>query len=49
MRTTRPEAGNKYYITRANGGYSYAIKKWISYYWYFKKLLLIYFGTYYTK
>lgn len=26
MRTTRPEAGNKYYITRANGGYSYAIK-----------------------
>ena len=26
MRTTRPEAGNKYYITKANGGYSYAIK-----------------------
>lgn len=26
MRTTKPEAGNKYYITRANGGYSYAIK-----------------------
>ena len=26
MRTTRPEAGNKYYITKNNGGYSYAIK-----------------------
>ena len=26
MRTTRPEAGNKYYITKANGGYSNAIK-----------------------
>lgn len=26
MRTTRPEAGNKYYITVGNGGYSYAIK-----------------------
>ena len=26
MRTTRPEAGNKYYITKSNGGYSYAIK-----------------------
>jgi peptidoglycan hydrolase-like protein with peptidoglycan-binding domain len=25
-RLTRPEAGNKYYITRANGGYSDAIK-----------------------
>lgn len=25
-RTTRPEKGNKYYITKANGGYSYAIK-----------------------
>ena len=24
-RTTRPEAGNKYYIRRANGGYSNAI------------------------
>lgn len=26
MRTTKPTAGNKYYITKANGGYSYAIK-----------------------
>lgn len=26
MRTTKPEAGNKYYITKANGGYSNAIK-----------------------
>lgn len=26
MRTTRPEAGNKYYITKANGGYSNAVK-----------------------
>lgn len=26
MRTTRPEAGNKYYITKDAGGYSYAIK-----------------------
>lgn len=26
MRTTKPEAGNKYYITKANGGYSSAIK-----------------------
>lgn len=26
MRTTKPEAGNKYYITKANGGYSGAIK-----------------------
>ena len=26
MRTTKPEAGNKYYITKANGGYSPAIK-----------------------
>lgn len=26
MRTTKPEAGNKYYITKANGGYSDAIK-----------------------
>ena len=26
MRTTRPEAGNKYYITKTNGGYSNAIK-----------------------
>ena len=25
-RTTKPEAGNKYYITRENGGYSDAIK-----------------------
>lgn len=25
-RMTKPEAGNKYYITRAAGGYSYAIK-----------------------
>jgi surface antigen len=25
-RTTKPEAGNKYYITKANGGYSSAIK-----------------------
>ena len=25
-RTTKPEAGNKYYITKANGGYSDAIK-----------------------
>lgn len=26
MRTTKPEAGNKYYVTKANGGYSDAIK-----------------------
>lgn len=26
MRTSKPEAGNKYYITKANGGYSDAIK-----------------------
>jgi len=26
MRTTKPEAGNKYYITKANGGWSDAIK-----------------------
>ena len=26
MRTTKPEAGNKYYITKANGGYSTAIQ-----------------------
>lgn len=26
MRTTRPEAGNKYYITKAKGGYSNAIE-----------------------
>lgn len=26
MRTTKPEAGNKYYITKANGGYSNAIQ-----------------------
>jgi surface antigen len=26
MRTTKPEAGNKYYITKASGGYSAAIK-----------------------
>ena len=26
MRTTKPEAGNKYYITKANGGWSNAIK-----------------------
>ena len=26
MRTNKPEAGNKYYITKANGGYSDAIK-----------------------
>lgn len=26
IRTTKPEAGNKYYITKANGGYSNAIK-----------------------
>lgn len=26
MRTTKPEAGNKYYITKANGGYSNAVK-----------------------
>lgn len=26
MRTTKPEAGNKYYITKAKGGYSNAIK-----------------------
>lgn len=26
MRTTKPGAGNKYYITKANGGYSNAIK-----------------------
>ena len=26
MRTTKPEAGNKYYITKANGGYSDAVK-----------------------
>ena len=26
MRTTKPVAGNKYYTTKANGGYSYAIK-----------------------
>lgn len=25
-RTTKPEKGNKYYITKSNGGYSYAIK-----------------------
>ena len=25
-RTTKLEKGNKYYITKANGGYSYAIK-----------------------
>lgn len=25
-RTTKPEAGNKYYITKARGGYSYAIQ-----------------------
>lgn len=26
MRTTKPEAGNKYYITKAKGGYSNAVK-----------------------
>ena len=26
MRTTKPGADNKYYITKANGGYSNAIK-----------------------
>ena len=26
MRTSKPKAGNKYYITKANGGYSDAIK-----------------------
>ena len=26
MRTSKPEAGNKYYISKANGGYSDAIK-----------------------
>ena len=25
-RTTKPEAGNKYYITKAKGGYSNAIQ-----------------------
>ena len=25
IRTTKPEAGNKYYIRKANGGYSNAI------------------------